>query len=227
MGGYGRQNPWPFQWGGGSSPYEELWMGLRTMLGTNGAGPIGGLEDAWREAECAGLVAVTTMAERAALQALPRWATDHLGAYEVLLGLSAAGEATDRRDAARAAWVDVDTAINPALVALLTDIDSGLGVVALDPDHVATSHFGKAISTTGQCLPYLGSQWPNYSSDHVLHLLWTGLPSGIPAQDKHDEVEQLLNRALPAWVDFSIMNGQQFYLDGFADSRLDLTGFGT
>ena len=225
MGGWGRQNPWPLQWGGGESAFERLWMGLRAMLGPKGPGPIGGLEDAWRESEVAGIVGVSTMAERAELQGLPSKATDHLPVYERLLGLYEESSDEARRLAAATAWTTVLSCINPELAAKLVEIDAGISIVLLDPNKTATSQFGKAYSwVTGNIV---GSQYPNYSNDHILYIMWSGCPLGVPPQNKLAQVERLLNQVLPSWIDYCITNDTPlFYLDGFMDSRLDLTPFG-
>jgi hypothetical protein len=225
MGGWGRQNPWPFQWGGGQSDFERLWMGLRAMLGPKGPGPIGGLEDAWRESETAGIIAVAAMAERAMLQGIPSKATDHLPVYEQLLGLFEEDTEEARRLACAVAWTTVLSCINPDLAAQLTRIDTGISIVLLDPNTTATSQFGKMYEWLLGAI--VGSQWPNYSNDHILYLQWSGCPAGIPPQDKLAQVERLLNQVLPGWVDYVITNDTPlFYLDGFMDSRLDLTPFG-
>ena len=61
----------------------------------------------------------------------------------------------------------------------------------------------------------------------ILTVLWDGLAAsgGIPPADKRLEVEDFLNDVLPSWFDWRIINRTGFFLDGFADSRLDLTAF--
>jgi len=140
------------------------------------------------------------------------------------VGLDAVGTEQRRREAAWIAWCSVDSSINPELVASLQSIDPNITVLLLDPNKTGTVQLGKAFGT----LTSGGSTaWPNYSDDHVMWLRWAGCPAGIPPQNKRAQVERLLNKALPAWADYTITNDVAlFYLDGFMGSCLDLTPFG-
>ena len=232
MGGWGRQNPWPFQWGGGKSTFEMLWDALRSMLGEKGPGPRGSLEDAWREAKVAGLLMVISMPERAALQALPSKATDHIPVYEALLKVPRADTDEERRAAITAAWTESLTAILPELQNRLEAIDEDLSIVTLNVDQTYIFHFGAAFFTEApfQFSPVTvaggpqESSYPMFSQHFVITVLWANQPGGIPPAATRDLVERELNKSLPAWVDWKIITKIGFILDS---DPLDLTAFGT
>lgn len=228
MGGWGRHNPWPLQWGGGPSDFEQLWSMLRAALGDGGAGPVEGLEDAWREAKVCGLLKATTVAERALLQAFPGKATDHLEIIESELGVAPSGSLEDRRRTVESTWVEALSATIPEIRAALQAIDPSIDVATLDADEAAAWQHGMHLAGDAPVFDATlnGAQWPNYGQHFIVGILWNGAPSGIPDPATRLQVERYLNRALPAWVDWVIFNRVGFYLDGFNDSRLDLTAFG-
>lgn len=213
MGGWGRQNPWPFQWGGGRSAFEQAWMALRSMLGPKGPGPIGGLEDAWREAKVSGLVKVLTMAERAAMQVFPQSATDHLPVYEELLRLSPTGTEQDRRDAASTAWSLELNALIPALRAALQAIDANLDVIMQDNDLCANFQFGQAFSKSGVAFSndYRDvSHYPNYANAFILYVLYGNQPAGVPDTEVVAAAEDMLRERLPSWIDYVVLTSVGF-----------------
>ncbi len=219
MGGWGRQNPWPFQWGGGRSAFEQAWMSLRAMLGPKGPGPIGGLEDGWREAKVSGIVKVLTMAERAAMQALPQSATDHIPVYEELLHLSP-GQLSDqeRRDAISLIWSGVLSALIPELRAALQTIDTDLDVIMpLDIDKTANFQFGQAFRNPGGeefgtwPTTQNESDYPNYANHFILYVLYSNQPVATgPDANKIAAVEDMLRERLPSWVDYVIITSVGF-----------------
>jgi hypothetical protein len=231
MGGWGRQNPWPLQWGGGKSSFEQLWDAMRSMLGTKGAGPVGSLEDAWRESKVAGMLAVLTMAERAALQATPEKATDHLPVYESLLKLPRAATQLERQQAVGAAWTESLSAVLVRLQVRLTAIDADVTILPLDPDATHMFHFGAAFQTDAATFPFrpvgssspLESSWPMFSQHWIMYIYWLNQPGGIPPAATRLLVERELNKSLPAWTDWRIITKIGFLLDL---DPLDLTAFG-
>jgi hypothetical protein len=228
MGGWGGRNPWPLQWGQAPSQFEALWTALRKMLGRDGPGPEDGLEDGWRQAKVTGLLMAHTMAERAAMQALPQWSTDHIEVYESILNVPRAATDKERREAITSAWTLELGATVPALTIMLQAIDSGLDIVTVDEDWSTVFQQGKAYAPHSGSPTYgtlQGSQWPNYSTHFVLKVEWSGLTDGLPDAGKMAEVERALNTALPSWVDYTVQNDSGFYLDGYSDSYLDLTAF--
>lgn len=227
MGGWGRQNPWPFQWGGGETIFEQLWNSMRDMLGTKGAGPRGSIEDAWREAKVGSICRVMTMMERAALQSLPSKATDMLPVYEDMLKVPRAATDEARRLAVTTAWTQSLTAVLPELQGRLTAIDSGLVITTVNHDESAVFQFGAAFETeaANAFTPAASStpaesQYPMFSDHFVLHVQWSGQPSGIPDPVLLDLVTRELNQSLPAWVTFNITTNSGFILD---TSNLDYT----
>lgn len=221
MGGLGRQNPWPFQWGGGRSRTEALWITLRKALGTGGPGPIGGLEDAWRMAKVSGIVQALAAPERAAVQATPFRCTSHLEVYEDLLYCFAAAsnDIQTRRDAVSRAWTSGASATIPSLTGDLQDIWSGFGIQTQTWDGAAIVQHGKTLRPVSGSPSYgtlqLGSWWPSYSDHHVVLVLCTGTPTTA----QRIEAASLLCRALPAWVDWAILRDTD---SGFYCSRSSL-----
>jgi hypothetical protein len=197
------------------------------MLGRDGPGPEDSLEDGWRQAKVTGLLMAFSMGERAAMQALPQWATDHVEVYEDLLGVPQAETGAERRDAITAAWTLELGATIPALRIMLQAIDSGLDIVDIDEDWSTVFQQGKAYAPHSGTPDYgnlLATDWPNYSTHFVIKAIWTGLPNGVPEPYVRAEVERALNTTLPSWDDYTIQNAASgFYLDGFNDSYLDLT----
>lgn len=217
MGAWGRTNPWPFEWGGGQSAFEQTWRALRSMIGPKGPGPIGGLEDAWRESKAAGIVKVLTMAERAALQAFPNTATDHLPVYLELLRLSPGPTDQDSRDEASRAWSISISAIIPDLRVALQDIDADLDIITLDNDKLANFQFGQAFwapggSDFGQYPVFqFASEYPDYANYFILYVLYSNQPVATgPDPNKIAQVEDLLNERLPSWYDYTIITSVGF-----------------
>ena len=231
MGGWGRQNPWPIQWGGGRSIFEQLWDALRAMLGDGGPGPRGSLEDAWREAKVSGLVKVVTMPERAALQALPIKATDHIEVYETLLGVPRADTQLQRQQAISAAWTESLSAVISRLQDRLVAIDADLSILTVDVAESHIFHFGASFEVDFGNFPFrpsgsasaLESSYPMFSGHFIIYVLWQNQPGGIPPAATRDLVERELNKSLPAWVDWKIITKIGFVLD---QDPLDLTAFG-
>jgi hypothetical protein len=230
MGGIGRQNPLPFQIGGGQSETERTWFQMREMIGEDGPGPVGSLEDRWRFAKVAGLVKVTTMGRRALMQFFPDVATDHLPVYENLLRVPQESTEEGRRIAVTRAFTLQVSAIIPDIRDSLQEIDPNLDVVLQLEEQSVNFQPGRYLRPRDAGGPAAygikkGSAFPVFSSHFILTVLWTGLTSGIPPADDLAAVIRFLSDTLPSWVDWRIANGIGFFLDGFNDSRLDLTAF--
>ena len=240
MGGIGWQNGLPFQIGGGESDTETVYRALRQSVGGReggGAGPEGGIEDAWRMAKAEALAAAAAVEERAALQAFPQYATDFLDVWESILGVPPAGSTADRQAACAAALTEQVSALIPNLrtaikrVAPYADVDS-----LPDADALAT-WFGKVLGartgypifSAGQTAGVTAATWANFSDHFVLRVRYV-LPAGVlaPTEEELAQLADLLNRDLPAWVDWSIYTGVGFFFDGGEDgsSLFDLTTFG-
>lgn len=232
MGGIGRQNPLPFQLGGGTTELERTWFEMRKAVGERGPGPVGSLEDRWRFAKACGVIAVTTAGRRALMQFFPNLATDHITVYENLLRVPPETHDEERRLAITAAFTLQISAVIPDIRTSLMAIDAGIDVVIQSEATSIHFHPGKTLAPRDGTGPATygnqkGSIYPNFSSHFILTILWTGLggSGGLPPPNKLAAVQRYLNQTLPAWVDWRIINGSGFYLDGFNDSRLDLTAF--
>lgn len=230
MGGWGARNPWPIRWGGGQTDFERLWRSLRSALGKGGAGPEDGLEDSWRQAKALGMSMAFSAAERAAVQASPGYATDHVPVYEDLLALPTEATDVERRASIEAAWTAELSAVIPGLGATLAAIDSGITIVAVEESWSTYFQQGRTLEPFTGTPTYgslNGSAWPNYATAFVLLVRWTGAPNGVPDPETRLVVERVLRDVLPSWCDYTITNGAGFYCDGYNDSYLDLTALGS
>jgi hypothetical protein len=227
MGGIGRQNPIPFQIGGGTTELQRTWFEMRKSIGENGAGPLGGLEDSWRFAKACGLTKCTTMGRRALMQFFPHLATDHLPVYENLLRVPRETHDEERRIAVAAKFTLQLSAVVPAIRAALVALDAGLDVVLQSEAQSVNFQPGKMLRPRDGTAAAYGvqarSNFPAFSSHFVMTVLWSGLGASLPPASTRASVERYLNDVLPSWVDWRIVNAVGFFLDGFNDSRLDLT----
>lgn len=244
MAALGGLSPLGFELGGADSDMEVVYRTLRAAVGgDSGAGPVDGIEDFWRICKAEAIWAMMEAMERAAMQALPLFATDHLPVYEDLLFVGEEQNDTERAIAVTLAFCLQLAADVPSLVADLKAIDSRFSVQAVDYSQATIVQFGKAFGPRpGASGPAYGSgasanvnasAYPNFASDFVLQVVWeasAGAPTPTPTI--LDSAKRLLNNALPAWVDFSIttysdVDGFGFYLDGGSDgtSLLDYTAF--
>jgi len=233
MGQLGRLNPLPLHVGGNPSPAEKVYRAMRAAVGMvsateQAAGPEGGIEDSWRLAKARVIARTAQLDELAALQALPDRATVHLEVYEALLQVPQAETTVERQAAITAVWTANLSALIPRIRAHLEEI--GLDVLNISHDQASVAHYGQHYADRTDPGAYgqrSAAMMPNYSTHWVLHVVWTGCPSGIPPADKRATVERYLNEVLPCWCDFVVLNGSgPFYFDGYLDSRLDLTPFG-
>jgi hypothetical protein len=220
MGGWGRQNPWPFQWGGGQSAFEQTWLSLRGAVGRKNVGAKDTtIEDAWRESRAAGMVPVITMAERAAIQAFPFAATDHLPVFEDSLAVFRRGSDHERRVAVSNAFSSAISALIPDIRTRLQAIDTDLDVLTPDDDDEARFQMGQWLRNfDGHEFGLWGevhnsSQYPGYSTHYILRLLWQNQDADTgPDPANLALVEQYLDETLPAWADFTIITSQGFLI---------------
>lgn len=237
MGGIGWHNPLPMDVGGGETDTERVWTALRDAVGEGGAGPVDGLEDAWRQIKAQAIAADFAAVERAALQGVPGYQTDHLEVYEQLLSIPRADTTAERQAAVAAALVSQLAADVPSILQALKQIDPAFEVDAVQWAQATVVYFGKAFGPldgappygTGQASGMSASGWPNYASDFVLHVRYQLAPGQTkPPAESTAAARRMLGEVLPAWVDFTIYTGVGFLLDGGpnGDSLLDLTAFG-
>lgn len=206
----GALNPCAFQVGGGPTLPETVWRQLRSGLGTQGPGPVSGVEDRWRQAKALGIAKVLSMQERAAAQAWPQLGVEHLPIYEAILGVAGGDTLAARSEAAAAAYVGVPDATDPGLLAALQRIDPTIELVVVPAAESAVARHGKPFGSTQET-----AQWPAYSEHFFAFVKWP-----VIDESKRSTVERLLNKSLPAWCDFVIYQSEGFTLD---EDPLDVT----
>lgn len=230
MGAWGSLNPWPFQWGGGPTDEEIVYNALRSAVGEGGSAKDDtGIDGLWRRCRARGLAAVGSFAERAALQAFPQIATDHIPVYEAELRIIPPEGATDedRRQAIVAAYTLKAAQNELELADRLLEIDPRFLVVNMPRALATTVQLGKAFQPQDGIPAYgggrFGSAWPNYSSDFcVVVRLPTVAAMPTPVDlASITYAKRLLRKILPSWVDFSVVTSTGPFLIGV--SPLGLT----
>jgi hypothetical protein len=209
--------------GSGTSHAENVYVAMRSAVGTS-ASPVGGLDDLWRQARAIGKASSQLSVDRAAYQAIPVGATDHIPPYERLLALATSSWQTeeDRRQRIVAAWTRTITSTSRGIEIDLQEISPLFSLVPTDHDQTDTVHQGRTYPPRGLEASYGTTQYPNFSTAFVTQVKYD-VPSGateIPADELAD-AETLLDASLPAWVDFVISqegpSGAGFYADGGPD----------
>ena len=231
MGGIGWHNACPFELGGGPTEEENVYEAMRRAVGEGGSAVSdAGIDGLWRQARASAIAALGTCAERAALQALPDRATDHLGEYEGLLGLVPAGAERERRDAVVAEYARRLYADLPHLSAELQKLDARLRIEMLDPSRAFAIVPGRAFGPRGagseDAPPYgptSATAWPMYATAFHLRVLFAVGSAPLSPADRASvaRAKSILRDVLPAWMDFSVRTKVGFTLDR---DRLDLTG---
>jgi len=231
MGGFGWQNGFPFEFGGGSTHTETIYAAMRSSVGVGGSaldddGTIDGL---WRQARATGLAAAATTGERAILQAFPRHATDLLEYYEQLLqAVPEPGDSElERQAVVEQLFTERVRGTLPDIAADLAQIDDRLSVVMFS--HVETTDTvpGRAFEDLAGALPFGGrksTRFANYSTEFVVTAIFdigSGVVPGLAEQRIIERARAHLNKVLPATHNFQVLTGVGFILDV---DLLDLTG---
>ena len=228
MGGFGWHNGWPFEWGGGETEDEEMYNALRNAVGVGGsAKDDSGLDGLWRQCKAQALATLATMSERAALQALPTYATDHLPVYEDLLRIVPGDDATylERRDAVVADWSRQLKADGPSLSAQIELIDPRASLLDVPHDQATTTMLGKAFEPQDGVPDYgrrRSTAYPNFATEYM-HTVVLAIDGGVPnASDLiiMNRIKSLMRDVLPSWETFQVVTGAGFILDL---SHLDVT----
>lgn len=234
MGGFGWQNGFPMQFGGGETETELVYRAMRANVGQGGAAEddTTTIEGLWRQARAVGIAAFMTFGERSALQAFPDRATDLLPYYERLFLLTndpATSEQARREAAAYQYALQIASAI-PDIATALQVIDPRFSVLGTSFDQADVTVFGRAFEDFTGEEPFNGGRkstaFPNYSTELVLFvLLDLGGGNAPNASERRamDSARRLLNDVLPAFNDLQIVTHRGFTLDV---DRLDLTSFG-
>lgn len=218
----------PSEVGGGKTRDEAVHEALRAAVGTL-AGPVDGLEDAWRRLRASALVDAAVSVELAALQAMPKFATVHIPVYERLLKISVSATDTeeDRRQEVTRIWtsqIRVDfQALNKALVA----ISPKLTAAALPTKWITTTRFGRYYAPIVQ--PSLNKpRYPNYNTSQIVFVQYTlGVGETIIPDEIKSKTEDMLNTSLPSWVDYVLYTGMGFYCNGVQNSYLNYKTLGS
>lgn len=235
MGALGKNNPLPFQIGGGPSKAKRIHKAMRDCVGVGGSSPDGSIRDAWFFAKARGLAAgLSDM--RAANQAWPDIATDHLPVYEELLGRYPAPNESDqsRRNALTVLWTSTNSAITSEIDAALDEIDSDFVVKDVLRERTIITQNGRGFQDELPADPDASgppfnigkhTEWPNYSTEFkcYVELAKTGSTTAKILRDI-EAAKQVLRDRLPSWVDFVIFMDEGFILD---DDQLDVGAFGT
>jgi hypothetical protein len=232
MGGFGWQNGFPFEFGGGSTSTETIYSAMRSSVGVGGSaldddGTIDGL---WRQARASGLAAAATTGERAILQAFPGHSIDLLEYYEALL--QSVPEPDDslveRQAAVEQLWTERVRASLPDIAADLVAIDARFSVAAFAHASTTDTLLGRAFEDLAGALPFGGgrksTRFANYSTEFVVTVLFdigSGVAPSLVEQRLIERARAHLNKVLPATHTFQVLTGVGFILDV---DLLDLTG---
>lgn len=231
MGGFGWQNGFPFEFGGGSTHTETIYSAMRSSVGAGGSaldddGTIDGL---WRQARAVGLAAAATTGERAILQAFPGLATDLLEYYEGLLLAVPEFDASlvERQAVVEQLWTERVRAAMPDIAADLLDIDPRFSVMIIDREETTDTLLGRAFEDLAGAVPFGGrrsTRFPNYSTEFVVTALFdlgSGVTPNLDEQKLIARAKAHLNAVLPATHNMQVLTGIGFILD---TDLLDLTG---
>jgi len=206
MGTIGPRNPLPMHIGGSPSKVDAVWRALRrcigvTVGGRDVAGPPNGIEDSWRLAKARAIARVQQLDELAALQAFPDCATAHLAVYEEALGVDQAATDQERREAIAAAYTAQSDGVAQHVRDVIRRVSTDIDVVVTPADLGTVSHFGKVLdSRTVPAWTLAGAGYPAYSYHAVFVVSWTGTTT----VEQHNQVVDILDSMLPAWVDWVI-----------------------
>lgn len=239
----GWTNPLPFTLGGGPTDVENVWRALRAMMGgEHGPGPEDGIDDLARQQKATAIAGAERALERALLQHFPHASTDALPLWEELLLASGTDNETTLRELLFLLWMPPDGSTTPHITEALTDISPQLSVQIEDEDETHTTIPGKYEKPTDNVPPFglaspvdhISAVLPNFATRDILRVVYTLEVGEVEIPPLVSEsVELLLNKRLPAWQTWTLVqldedDGPGFFLDGGANgnSVLDVTAFG-
>ena len=234
----GGGDPIPCQIGGGLSLAERAYASLRDAKGRENCGDDDSLEGRWRWAMARGLAAAFAD-HRAVCQVWPDRATDFIEVYEDILHITAPSASSDeeRRQEIIRRWVLSVTADTPTLEEELQRIDPLFSILDQPRTNTAVTSQGRGFEDYNPADPSAAgpafgggrssTEWPNFSDDFVCVVQYNVAAGSLSAlqQRRIEQAKAVLNRVLPAWVDFSIIANPSagFILD---QSLLDFGAFG-
>jgi len=224
MGAIGGLCPVPFEVGGGDTEDERVYQAMRRAVGDGGVAVTeNGIDGLWRRCKAGAIASLNTFPERAALQAFPHLATDHIPVYEEELGITPAAAATDvaRRADITAAYTRKIQATGPDLATQLSAIDPRTSLLDIPRATSGVVALGKAFQPQDGTPSYgggrLSTSFPNFSTEfHVPVILNLGA-SPVPGPGDQliiARIKRTLRDVLPAWVSSAVITGSPgFYLD--------------
>lgn len=232
MGGFGWQNGFPFEFGGGPTHTETIYSAMRASVGVGGSAldDDGTIDGVWRQARATGLASAATTGERAILQAFPRLASDLLEYYEQLLGAvpDPTDSVLDRQAVVEQLWTERVRASMPDIAADLFAIDPRLSIAAFGHETTTDTLPSRAFEDLAGALPFGGgrrsTRFPNYSTEFIITALFdigSGVAPSLPEQRLLERAKAQLNKVLPSTHTFQLLTGVGFILD---TDLLDLTG---
>lgn len=140
----GGHNPIPTKIGGSPSRTESIYRSLRDMMGVNGKGEPGSLEDEWRVSKARALACIEAFDERAAKQFIPSLVTDLIPTYENILGISPSSLSDeDRRQEIIPRWFGIPDASFGGIEDALEEIDPRMSLIDFPWGKAATTVVGQ------------------------------------------------------------------------------------
>lgn len=226
--GFGDLDTFGLSYGGGESDEELVWQAMRDALGTNGAGPVDGIEDLARQCEAEGIACAMAWVEAAVFNAFPEHAVLLLTELAKQHNIHPGPTDQDTRDAIAAKVAAEARSDGPAIGAALIDISERFALAQIVASTVNVhSYHGRAFPPlVDVALPgsatLAASQWPAYSEQLIVRAKYTltGSETAIPTAHRAEAAAKL-NARLPSWVDFVITDDSDdgFFFDGGADGR--------
>lgn len=226
------------QVGGSPSRIEKAHAVLQRMVGRNGyAESDDEIEALWRLAKADAMAAIESFDERAALQASPATASDHIPLYEEALGLPIDETLSDqqRREIVTPDYTGVPEAWTSGLLEALQRIEPTVTIRNRAWENSGACQIGRWYEPFAPAADEIyddggnrkATSWPNASDVHSVVVEYDIGSGVVPNNDqlrKKAQIQDHLNDVCPAWVTHHVVYSVGFALD---ISRLDATSFDT
>lgn len=231
-------NSLPMQVGGSPSRFEKAYAALQRMVGVYGYSTDDDeIEAMWRASKAHAMATFESFDERAAYQAIPEYATDHIPLYEESLGIETDTSLSDeqRREIIVPDYTGVPETWTSALEEALQRIDSLASIRTRTWANAGACQIGRWYEpyevSSGTTYDANGDRtntaWPNPSDMHSVIIEYS-LGSGVvPNREQLRKTEEMLAHTIevcPAWNEVHVIYATGFILD---QSLLDATAFGT
>ena len=230
-------NSVPFQAGGSPTRFESTYVAIQRIVGKNGYSTNDDeIESLWRQAKADALAAIGTFDERAAMQASPETATDHIPLYESMLGITTDTERSDqqRRDVIVPDYTGVPEAWTLGLDSALERIDPLITILPRPWLNSGTCQIGRWYEPLNGVSdlydpggPRKATAYPNVSDMHSVIIKYDIGGGVVPNREQQRKLNQAIahvNEVCPSWIAIQSVYSTGFFLDV---SLLDATGFGT